>query len=42
MEKTKEYERAELDVLFFKSVDIITTSPTNGEANGDEDSFGWA
>lgn len=42
MEKTKEYERAELDVLFFKSVDIITNSPTSGESNGDEDSFGWA
>ena len=42
MEKTKEYERAELDVLIFKNADIITTSPTSGEVNGDEDSFGWA
>ena len=42
MEKTKEYERAQLDVLLLKNADIITTSPTGGEPNGDEDSFGWA
>ena len=42
MDKRKEYERAELDVLILKNADIITASPTNGEVNGDEDSFGWA
>ena len=42
VKKTKEYERAELDVLLFKIEDVITTSSTGGEQVGDEDSFGWA
>ena len=42
VEKTKEYERAELDILLFKIADVMATSSTGGEQVGDEDSFGWA
>ena len=43
MEKIKEYERAELELLYFKATDVISTSQSsNGESEGDDDSFGWA
>ena len=43
MEKIKEYERAKLELLYFKATDVISTSESaNGESEGDNDSFGWA
>jgi hypothetical protein len=39
VEKIKEYERAKLELLYFKATDVIATSES---AEGDEDSFGWA
>ena len=42
VEKTKEYERVKLDILYLKATDVISTSTPGHETDGDEDSFGWA
>ena len=42
VEKTKEYERVKLDILYLKATDVISTSTPGQETDGDEDSFGWA
>ena len=39
VEKTKEYERVKLELLYLKATDVISTSTP---VEGDEDSFGWA
>ena len=40
MKKTKKYERAELELIYFEEKDIITTSTTE-ETEGGWDFDGW-
>ena len=42
VEKTKEYERVKLELLYLKATDVISTSSNTDESGGDEDGFGWA
>ena len=41
METKIKYERAEMELTYFYSQDIVTASGVSSEGSGNDDSFGW-